>query len=131
MSLANPSRVIAGTYRTLTDARAALVTALKGAGLNAAPVAPDSPTAGAAWPQWQQTAYNGTIGNIPRFDFAVFVVLNAGDFESTVTEADDVTARVAPALYPLAVVQMAEPVQITFGDGTTMPGIRFRVTTRT
>lgn len=130
MSLANPlrSRV---TPTTLTDARNALVAALTSAGFNAAPVAPDSPTPGAAWPQWQQTTYDGTIGNGARYGFAVFIVLNAGDFETAVAEADAALTKAAPAVYPLASISMAEPVQITFGEGTTMPGVRLRVTTRT
>lgn len=131
MSLANPARTLAAPGASLADARAAIVAALAGAGFNAATVAPDSPTPGATWPQWQSTEYAGHIGNPPRHTFAVFVVLNAGDFETAVAEADDVGPRAAAALYPFLSIQMTEPVQITFGDGTTMPGIRLRVVTRT
>lgn len=130
MSLANPTRTIAGAFASAAEARTALVTALSNAGLNAAPVAPDQPTAGAAWPQWQQTTWDGHLADPARYSFAVFVVLNAGDFAATVAEADAMVAAVAPYLYALAAIEMAEPVQITFGEGTTMPGVRFRVTTR-
>lgn len=131
MSLANPPRTASGPYGTAADARAEIVAALAGAGFNAATVAPDSPTAGAAWAQWQTTEFNGHLCTLARYTFAVFVVLNAGDIETAVAEADNAVSRAAPALYPLATVQAAEPVQITFGEGTTMPGVRFRIVTRT
>jgi hypothetical protein len=107
-----------------------LVTALTSVGLNAAPVAPDSATTGAAWPQWTVTDFQGHLCDPSRYSFSVYVVLNAADPTTTVSEADDLVARAVPALARVAVVQAAEPVLITFGDKTTMPGIRFRVITR-
>lgn len=130
MSLANPARAVAGVYATAADARADIVAALQAVGINAAPVAPDSPTPGAAWPQWTQTEFNGHMCDPSRYSFAVFFVLNAGNLEAAVSEADALVAVAVPALYPLAFVQAAEPVQITFAEGTTMPGIRVRVVTR-
>jgi hypothetical protein len=129
VSLASPATRAAP--KSAADARAALVGALASVGLNAAPVAPDSATAGAAWPQWVTTDYLGHLCDPSRYTFSVFVVLNAADNLAAVTDADEMVARVAPALFRVAALQAAEPVLITFGDSQTMPGVRFRVITRT
>ena len=127
MSLASPTRA---APRTAQDARTGLVEALAAAGLAAGPVAPDSATEGAAWPQWTATEYNGHLCSPSQFTFSVYVVLGAADPRATVTQADALEARVAPELFRVGIVQTTEPVLITFGDKTTMPGIRFRVVTR-
>lgn len=128
MSLANPPLRAAVT--SAADARTALVAALNSVGLNAADVAPDSATAGAAWPQWTSTDFQGHLCDPSRYSFAVYVVLNAADSGTAVADGDDVVSRVSPALFRVAVIQAAEPVLITFADQTTMPGVRFRVITR-
>jgi hypothetical protein len=128
VSLASP--VTRGTFQSAADARAALVRALEYAGLNAGPVAPDSATPGAAWPQWTLTDFEGHLCDPSRYSFSVYVVLNAAEPETTVADGDDVVSRVAPSLFRVAIIQAAEPVLITFGDQTTMPGVRFRVITR-
>lgn len=105
--------------------------ALDGVGtIHATPAAPDSPTAGAAWPQWTQTTFDGHLCAPSRYAFSVYVVLPAGDAETTVAAGDQAVTDAAPALRRVADIDAAEPVLITFGDSTTMPGIRFRVTTR-
>jgi hypothetical protein len=129
MSLAAPN--VRRSVTTATEARALLVEALVSAGLNAVPVAPDSPTAGAAWPQWTQTTFDGHLCDPSRYAFSVYVVLEAGDASTTVAGADAAVTIAAPALNRVADVQAAEPVLITFGDSTTMPGVRIRVITRT
>lgn len=126
MSLAAPSRPRASA----PDARAGLVDALNAAGLNALPAAPDTPAERAAWPQWVITNFNGHVCDPARHTYDAYVVLNAAEAAATVADADDVTASVAPHLDRVGVVQSVEPVLITFGDGTTMPGVRFRVITR-
>lgn len=128
MSLASPP--VRGFHKTATAARADIVAALNAAGMNAADVAPDSATPGAAWPQWTTTDFQGHLCDPSRFSFSVYVVLNAADPATTVAEGDNVVSRVAPELFRVAIIQAAEPVLITFGDKTTMPGVRFRVTTR-
>jgi len=128
VSLASPP--VRGFHKSAASARADLVAALNSAGLNAASAAPDSATPGAAWPQWTATDFQGHLCDPSRFSFSVYVVLNAADSETTVNDGDDVVTRVAPALFRVAVIQAAEPVLITFGDKTTMPGVRFRVITR-
>lgn len=127
MSLSAPAR---GPARVGTgqDARAALTAALGTVtGLSATPSAPDVPTAGAAWPVWAQTTYNGRVGAPAVSTYDVYVVLPAGYLPSTVDTADGLRDQVAGALWPVAVVQTSEPVQIQFDDSATMPGLRVRV----
>jgi hypothetical protein len=126
MSLAAPTR----QARSTVAARAALVDALNGAGFLASSAAPDSPTPGAAWPQWTSTAFDGHLCDPSRFSFSVYLVLTAGDSTTTVAAGDEAVAIAAPALAKVADIEAAEPVLITFSDSTTMPGIRFRLTTR-
>lgn len=127
MSLAAPASSRAPAARTAANARDALVNALRGAGLDATGYAPDNPTAGAAWPQWNITNFDGRLCDPSRYTFDVYAVLNAGEAETTVAAGDALVGSVAPALSAVAVLQSAEPVLITFADQTTMPGVRFRV----
>lgn len=128
MSLASP--VVRGIHKSATEARADIVAALNAAGLNAANVAPDSATPGAAWPQWTQTDFQGHLSDPSRFSFSVYVVLNAADPATTVEAGDTVVFAASAELVHVVNIIAAEPVLITFGDKTTMPGIRFRVITR-
>jgi hypothetical protein len=128
MSLASPQ--VRGRVSSADGTRTALVNALNSAGLNATAYAPDSPTENAAWPQWSITNWNGHVCDPARYTFDVYAVLGAGDPETTVAAGDALVSQVAPALWPVAVIQSAEPVLITFADQTTMPGIRFRVVSR-
>lgn len=128
MSLAAPRG--AARASSATDARAALVAVLNGAGMSATTYAPDSPTPNAAWVQWTITEFNGHVGDPSRYTFDVYAVLDGADPETTVAAGDALVSTLAPVLFPVASVQSAEPVLITFGDQTTMPGIRFRVISR-
>lgn len=129
MSLANPT--VRARSASVADNRAALVDALNTVpGVTGTPVAPDSATVGAAWPAWTETAFNGHVGDPSRHKYSVYVVLEAAEPETTVNQADALIAAIGPALVGVALVDAVEPVQITFGDQTTMPGLRFRVTTR-
>jgi len=129
MSLANPP--VRAASASIADSRAALVDALNSVpGVTATPVAPDSATGGAAWPAWTETAFNGHVADPSRHTFSVYVVLDAPEHETTVSQADALISGIGPALVGVAIVAAVEPVQITFGDQTVMPGLRFRVTTR-
>jgi hypothetical protein len=128
VSLAAPNRP--ARAGNAASARAAVMDALTAAGLAATAYAPDSPTPGAAWPQLSITNWNGHVCDPARYTFDAYVVLNGGDPETTIAAGDEAIATVPPALERVAVVQSAEPVLITFGDQTTMPGIRFRLVTR-
>ena len=100
-------------------------------GLTAYPVAPDQATAGAAWPKWIQTTYDGALCRLARDTYEVLVTLPSSYLATTVDQGDafrDVVALALAASHGLAVAY-AEPVQITFNDRQTMPGLRLRVTT--
>lgn len=112
------------------EARSGLVAALAGVdGLQAYPTAPAQATAGAAWPKWVQTTYDGHIDTLGRDTYEILVTLPASYAEQTVDEGDGFRDVVAFALLPVARVVFAEPAQITFNDRQTMPGLRLRVTT--
>lgn len=112
------------------DARSGLVSALATVeGLAAYPVAPNQATAGAAWPKWVQTTYDGHLDVMGRDTYEILVTLPASYAEQTVDEGDAFRDIVAFALMPVARVTFAEPAQITFNDRQTMPGLRLRVTT--
>jgi hypothetical protein len=131
MSLSAPARGAAkvsgaqDTRQTLVDALGAVQ------GLTATPSAPDVATAGATWPVWALTDYAGRLGAPSRRTYDVFVVLPAGYLPDTVDQADGLVDQVAGALWPVAVIQTAEPVQIQFDDSAVMPGLRVRVIART
>lgn len=111
-------------------ARGALVAALATVdGVTAYPTAPNQATAGAAWPKWVQTTYDGHIDVLGRDTYEVLVTLPASYAEQTVDEGDGFRDVVAFALFSVARVTFAEPAQITFNDRQTMPGLRLRVTT--
>lgn len=127
MSLASPAAV---TSRP-SDTRAAIVATLNTIdGLTGYPVAPDQAVAGAAWPRWIQTTYDGALCSLAKDQYDVFVTLPAGYLETTVDQGDGYRDTAALALVTLGTVQYAEPVQITFDDNQTMPGIRYRLTIR-
>jgi len=110
--------------------RAALVAALATVdGLTAYPTAPDQATAGAAWPKWIQTTYDGRLCEMARDTYEILVTLPASYAAQTVDEGDGFRDLVAFAVAPVARVQFAEPAQITFNDRQQMPGLRLRVAT--
>lgn len=110
-------------------ARGELVAALGSVeGLTAYPTAPDQATAGAAWPKWVQTTYDGPLCSLARDTYECLVTLPASYAAQTVDEGDGFRDLVAFALLPVARVTFAEPAQITFNDRQTMPGLRLRVT---
>lgn len=93
--------------------------------------APDVATAGSAWPRWVQTTYRGRLCSVAIDDFDVYVVLPADYLDTTVDQGDAFRDVVEPALAPVAVIAYSEPVAVQFNDQQTMPGLRFRVTSRT
>jgi hypothetical protein len=112
-----------------TDIRGAIVAALDDvAGLTAYRVAPDQATAGAAWPRWVQTTYDGALCRLAKDTYEVFVTLPGDYIEHTVDQGDAFRDVVALALINLGRVEYAEPVQIQFQDQQAMPGLRLRLT---
>jgi hypothetical protein len=118
-----------GSTRTRAkDTRAAIVAALATVdGITAYPVAPDQATAGAAWPKWIQTTYDGTLCTLARDTYEALVTLPSSYLATTVDQGDAFRDVVAHAVMVLGVVQSVEPTLITFNDKQTMPGLRVRM----
>jgi len=127
MSLARPQEATEQSTRPATT-RAAIVAALGAVpGLVATSSAPDQATAGAAWPRWIQTTYDGHLCTLARDQYDVLVTLPADYAPATVDEGDAYRDTVGLALVGLGRVAYAEPVSIAFQDRQTMPGLRFRL----
>lgn len=93
--------------------------------------APDVPTPGAAWPRWAETRYlGGKLSSRPVSMFEVIVLLPAGYGPDTIALGLEIRDTIAAALGTAGIVDLAEPVLITFGDGADMPAIRYRMTPR-
>lgn len=113
------------------DYRAAVVTALGAVpGLVPSSAVPDVPTEGAAWPTWVQSTFNGVLASPGRPAYDVYVLLPAGYALDTVEKGDGLLGQVCEALWDIAVVQLAEPVNVRFENQTTMPGLRLRILMR-
>jgi hypothetical protein len=108
--------------------RAAIVAALKAVpGLTGYSSAPDQATAGAAWPRWVQTTYDGHLCTLATSQYDVLVTLPGDYAPATVDDGDSFRDVVGLALVRLGRVAYAEPVSIAFQDRQTMPGLRFRL----
>jgi hypothetical protein len=123
------------TGRTLAPAptsRAVLVAALAAVdGITAHPSAPDNPAAFDAFPRWALSDYSrGRLGLPGTHQYDVLVILPAGYEPDTVAEGDSLLDRIAAALWPVALIQNADPIQLTFGNQMPMPALRIRVTPR-
>jgi hypothetical protein len=122
--------------RNSTRARPAEVrltlTAALGAvsGVTAYPTMPDQAVAGAGWVRWIQTIYGGKLDVPGSFTYEAYVTLPAVYVSETVDQGDAFLEAVVPALWPVARVELAEPVIIQFQDRQSMPGLRLRVITR-
>lgn len=113
------------------DYRATVVAALSNvASLVPSSNVPDVPTEGAAWPVWIQTTFDGVLALPGRPVYDVYCLLPAGYPTDTVEKGDGLLGQVCEALWPVAVVQLAEPVSVRFENQTTMPGLRLRILMR-
>lgn len=90
---------------------------------------PDTVLAGAAWPRWVRTDFQGRLAGDAESQWDVFVALPAGYLPDTVEAGDGLTSEVADALTQVGDVTSAEPVTIGFDDQTSSPGLRFRLVT--
>jgi hypothetical protein len=128
MSLARPTALVEDPATRPGLTRARIVAALDTvAGLTGSSSAPDQATAGAAWPRWVQTTYDGPLCTLAQDQYDVLVTLPGDYAASTVDEGDGFRDRVGLALVRLGRVAYAEPVAISFQDRQTMPGLRFRL----
>lgn len=111
---ADPRAVLLGVLDTLPD-------------VHAVGSVPDQPVAGAAWPRWVETRYDGHLCSVSAHTYDVLVVVPAGYMAAAVDEGDRLRDLIGPALAAVSEVQYAEPVRVEFGDRQTMPAVRFRV----
>jgi len=131
VSLARPAEVFHNPATRPRGTRAGIVAALGAVdGLTAYPSAPDQATAGAAWPRWVQSTYDGPLCTLARDEYDVLVTLPGDYAPSTVDDGDGFRDVVGIALTKVGRVAYAEPVSIAFQDRQTMPGLRFRLETR-
>jgi hypothetical protein len=132
VSLANPTLAATDPIGPATTTRDAIVTALATVStLNVHPSAPDNPNAWDAFPRWALTNYTGgRLGWIAVHEYDVLVVLPAGYEPDTVTQGDNLLDLVATALATVGVVQTAEPIRLTFDNGSSVPALRVRVVPR-
>lgn len=127
MSLARPFAATEPDARP-GETRARIVAALGAiAGLTATSSAPDQATAGAAWPRWIQTTYDGHLCTLAKSAYDVLVTLPAGYAATTVDDGDSFRDTVGLALVRIGRVAYVEPVSISFQDRQVMPGLRFRL----
>ena len=127
MSLATP--------RTRTPApasRAVLVAALAVVdGIQAHASAPDNPVAFDAFPRWALSDFHrGRLGLVASHEYDVLVILPAGYEPDTVSQGDSLLDTIASALWDVADIGNADPIQLTFGNQTPMPALRIRVIPR-
>jgi hypothetical protein len=100
-------------------------------GVTAHPSAPDNPAAFDAFPRWALTDYRrGRLGLVGVHEYDVLVILPAGYEPDTVTAGDSLLDSVTAALYDVAEIQNADPIQLTFGNGPAVPALRIRVIPR-
>lgn len=126
MSLATPSPATTAADRPRAT-RAAIVDALNTVdGLTGYHTTPDQPVAGAAWPRWTETTYNGPLCTLARSSYDVLITLPADYVADTVDQGDGYRDVVAYALLTVGTVASAEPRTLTFGD-TAMPGLLLRL----
>lgn len=131
MSLASVPGGRNSTRARPADVRSTLTAALAAvSGVTAYPTMPDQAVSGAAWVRWIQTVYGGKLDVPGSFTYEAFVTLPADYVAETVDQGDAFLESVVPALWPVAQVELAEPVIIQFQDRQTIPGLRLRVITR-
>ncbi len=113
-----------------TDARATILAALAEVpGLIPTPTMPETPMAGAAWPVWAETRYrDGKLTRPLTHTYEVRVILPAGWLPETVDVADGLLDELAAALSTVGLLDVINPVSITFDNSATMPGLNARVT---
>jgi hypothetical protein len=127
VSLASPR-----THTPAPASRAVLVASLaRVEGVTAHASAPDNPVAFDAWPRWALSDYRtGRLGMTATHQYDVLVILPAGYEPDTVTEGDSLLDTITAALWGVAEIQNADPIQLTFGNQTPMPALRIRVIPR-
>lgn len=117
------------TATAVSPSRQAILDALATVpGLVPGPTMPDAPMPGAAWPVWAETRYrDGKLARPLTHTYEVRVILPAGWLPETVDVADGLVDNLAAALSTVGILDAVSPVQITFDNAATMPGLNARV----
>ena len=93
--------------------------------LSAHRTTPDQPQPWDAWPRWTTTAYTGgRLTYLAVHEYDAVVCLPASYEPDTVDAGDSLLAQVVEALWPVGKVETAEPVRLTFENGSTTPALR-------
>lgn len=118
------------TAVAVSPARQAVLDALATVpGLTVTTTIPDTPTAGAAWTVWAESRYGaGKLCAPLTHTYEARVILPAGWLAETVDAVDGLLSQLCAALSAVGTFDSAQPTQIAFDNGTSMPGLRARVT---
>lgn len=130
MKLANPQR--AQAMGPATDVRDALVAALAlvdtPRALNVHRTAPDQPQPWDAWPRWSTSTFTGgRLTYLAVHEYDALVCLPPSYEPDTVDAGDSLLAQVVAAVYTVGRVETAEPIRLTFDNGTSTPALRVHV----
>lgn len=110
---------------TLTEDRAAIVTALAGvAGVSASPTVPTPIVAGCAWPIWEDLIPVTKCMTTNHWE--VFVALPGSSQLGTVSKGEELLYAAIEVLSPLGTVTVVEPMQWPVETGQqSIPVLRF------
>jgi hypothetical protein len=124
------TRPAPGATGAISESRSAILDALGLVpGLIPTATMPDAPMPGAAWPVWSETRYrDGKLTRPLTHSYEVRVILPAGWLPETVDVADGLVDNLAAALSTVGLLDVVNPVSITFDNSATMPGLNARVT---
>jgi len=93
-------------------------------GLAANPSWPAPVVAGSAWPVWLSTQW--VTESIIRSRWFVYVVLPAGNQQTTVSASDEAVMVVGAVLWPIGQIQNSEPAAVPAEQGgATLPAVLF------
>lgn len=133
MSLASPT-VSSSPLAPSSVVRESICDALRtvvledGTTLSVSASAPQTPEAFAAWPKWAVSNYTGArLGIVASHEYDVIVLLPSPDQMTTTELGDQVLALVVGALWSLGVITVAQPAQVLFDTGQSIPALQIRV----
>jgi len=126
MKLANPALAGAAVFGPPPAVRDAITAALATVdGLTAHRTTPDQPQAFDAWPRWSTSAYTGgRLNYLAVHEYDAVICLPATYEHDTVDAGDSLLSLVVAALWGLGKVETAEPIRLTFDNGTSTPALR-------
>jgi hypothetical protein len=125
MKLGNPT-LTRDAFAPPAHVRDAIVAALATVpDLTAHRTAPDQPQPFDAWPRWSTSAYTGgRLDYLAVHEYDAVICLPAAYEPDTVEAGDSLLSLVVAALWPVGKVETAEPVRLTFENGSATPALR-------